>query len=280
MKHSLFLAALVTGCFCFSPCTYSQNVQSTQAQSENVDVLGTHVQQGDFGIYQSTVGLTTTRQNKKLVSFVRFKKIADSKKKTIQEDAAVLNHMISKDLLFKNTRSAMGLRFAQTFGKNEIVYDDHGLRFTYNVPMILVPSEQTSAAESEGEPKSDWEKAKEELNGVVIRTPIASGISVDATLPPARLKYSKDYVDQITKQIRIAMNNSGNIRDLDEDDTITVLVYGGSNMQSHRSVLGWRVKWKNVKDGQTGLEASLEEIRYIETDPSKPSRYTVQGSTK
>ena len=212
------------------------------------------------GLIQQLSGASAQQR----VQFTRFNKVDDEKKKTIREDATILNHMISKALPLKNSRTALGVDFVQYFGKNELVYNDHGLTLSYHVSIPLVATEKVASG-SESEPKSPWDKAKEELDSVTVISTSRDGTR--AALGGLRnlatnMKYDQEYVDRISGQINLALNSAGNFRDLSENDTITVFVYGLADKPGMQSVLAWRVKLKDLA-GNRGSD-SVESTAYIE----------------
>lgn len=267
MKISTLTAVLLVG-VCFQTVQGQDEITSPLAQPNNQrNHLTGQLLQGYSDATTRVLGtrsrLLTSNSRSAPVRFLNFHHVKEDRKQSIREDAAIINHMISSELPLKNSRSALGVNYVQTYGQNEISYDDHGLTFVYHVPVVLMAGENTDAEPETSKPQTPWEKAKAELESPAVGSlPLAAGIPflANSTHPP----FNQDYVDRITKSIRTALNNSGNIRDLAEDDMITVMVYGRSRKPGMRSVKGWRIKWKNVKDGQTGLSAAMEEISYEE----------------
>ena len=236
---------------------FATSATGQDAASPFSNQSGQNTQSGLFG------RVAQTKATK--VRFVRFNPVSDEARNTIREDAAVLNHMIAKELPLIKTRSALGVRYFASFGNNEVVYDDHGLRFVYNVPVQLIPAETEQESASDNPDKSEWEKAKAELHHASgFRAPSGLG-SNKFTVKESGMEYDEEYVERITKQIRTALSNAGNIRELSSDDMISVFVYGVGNNAATRSVKVWRVKWGELRQNGTDSPTRLEENSYFES---------------
>jgi hypothetical protein len=182
-----------------------------------------------------------------------------------------MNHLISKKLPLKNRQSALGVSYLQFYGTNGITYNDQGLTFAYHVPVVLIPGEDANANVSDDNPKSAWDAAKDEIKRPAGYRPLVTG--VNSYGGNKQSKFDQAYVDGITSQIRTALSNAGNIRNLNDDDWVTVLVYGASNKPGMQAVKGWRIQWKNAKKEGSEVSAALEESSYEEKSNGRTVNY-------
>lgn len=198
------------------------------------------------------------------VRFVQFNQMEKERRKSISEDAAVLNHLISKGMKLVDHRSALGVRVQQKIGNNEILYTDSGLTFIYHVPLILI-DDQNQNKKSVATAKSPWQKAKEEMS--LSRTPNGMLVNQWGSLKNPAGQFEKSTIESLKAQVKLALENVGNFRDLTPDDSVTVLIYGSSYQSNLRTVLGWKVKMADVKDEKVPSSA-IKTVEYAEPNPN------------
>ena len=205
------------------------------------------------------------------VRFLRFEPPTAFVKKSISEDASVLSYMISKGMNLVSQRNALGVAVPQYHGKSEAIYSDSGLTLIYHVPFLLIDEEVKKEATTKKE-LSPWQKAKLEM-AAKNRPANPNRVQSNWNVNFARPSFDKDLVDSLKKQIHQALENAGNFKDLQSDDSITVFLNGSSFKPGHRAILGWKVNMSEFANGKIKSPDSIKTVEYSEASDTRPASF-------
>ena len=214
------------------------------------------------------------RNNTPIVTFLAFE-VDESQRQTIVEDAAILNHMISKGLPSSNSGSAMGVTVSRRASRPQALYvEGNGLILVHSVQFPVAPIEESADTGSGDEepPSTEWDRARKSLQestrsarqGILVQS-----VQVDNGLI---MEYNPRRVDRLDASVRKALTQIGNFRDLAQDDRVTVFIYGtaprreGKPMQS---VVAWRARFGDIKS-ESADGALIEMVQRLEVDGSAP----------
>lgn len=222
------------------------------------------------------------------VRFIAFDEIDAERRKSITEDAAVLQHMLTK-MLSRPNPTALGVNVLSHGEPNVWYVEDRGLLLFYTVDRPVAPAEQESKQPVE-EPAvaNAWERARQELQREQQRhTPggyslMASGInrggglagggygSYPAGGPPA---FDPLYVEELNKVVTDALAQIGNFRALAPNDTVTVFVRGPSAdpTAGTTSVYAWRANPADAADDKTIPASAITRRQFSERQSSQPA---------
>ena len=156
-----------------------------------------------------------------------------------EEDMSVMARILEKAANGKKSESEHSGNYSvwtvgTPIGTPKNLYlDGYGAIFFINVNYPLVPPvAKEQPAESKSETDTEWEKTKNELYRpqtsspelIFNFTPFESGYGY-STGGPAE-EYDEDKVNELKENLTAALKNSGHIRRLKGDDTVTVVVTG------------------------------------------------------
>jgi len=163
---------------------------------------------------------------------VRFAQAESKEESTLEDDLAVMSHLLRKVLAEKggsphNNRNVLGVDVAFAPGSQPIrtVYlEGYGALFLLNVEFPLHPSPRPPGAQKEGkQTDSAWEQAKREYYG----EPAA-----DKTLATFVEAYDERKVSALKEGLFEALKSAANIRGLKFNESIIVCVAGGGTTRA------------------------------------------------
>jgi len=149
------------------------------------------------------------------------------------EDLTVMAHLFDKVLEGlpgeKRPYTAMGIDVFHVPGSRpmrSIYLEGYGAVFMLNVGFPLVrPPAKAEPKEAESETDSAWEEAKQELYGPRPGAGLPSG--------PAE-EFSDQKVKELKAELLEALKSASNIRQMKDEDFVTVCVFGGASSGSAR----------------------------------------------
>ena len=205
--------------------------------------------------------------------FFSFQPMESEAKQKFVDDLNVLDYMVRKALPSARTRAALGVQVNIYNSKPEIkVVDGFGVIMNYQAAIALAPvrEKRDDSAEEKKEEKSDWEKAKSEMqesggdlrnnflsaDGQRITSSRAGFFANGQTIPT----YNESYVDELKEGLKKALSNAINVGQLGEDDQVLLILKGASWHEGSvwkQTVLSMRV---SMSDFNSSKEIDLEKI--------------------
>jgi len=175
--------------------------------------------------YSSTVqGLPHNEQTSRAL-VIRSSEVDPKDQSSIEEDLAVMSHILDKALDEKlgnqsHGRKAMGIDvwFASNSNPFRSLYlEGYGAVFMFKVGFPLLPPPKKETPKEKRETSSTWEEARQELYG----NPGASK-AISAQVED----YDEEKVTALKDCLFDALQNASNIHDLKPDDSITLCIFG------------------------------------------------------
>lgn len=211
--------------------------------------------------------------------FLCFGGIEPERREAIVADTQVFNHLLNRGLPQHPTRFTMGVN-VRAAGENAMFYvDGTGLILVYCVDFpVAVFTETAEEAEAKSETLTDWEKAKKELetgqgrymraDGFSTGSVSYSGAVTSALLPTAAepVAFDKELVQRLDECVTSALVQAGNFRALNENDSITIYIYGPSGVPNERTVIAWQARVADAGSDKLIPESKIECKQYRESD--------------
>ena len=186
-----------------------------------------------------------------------------------QEDWQIMERILEKAVNQRDEgKQAMGIAVRMPFkgfGEPRNVYlEGYGALFFLDVGFPLMPP---ATVKEDSQPKdttkAEWEEAKRELNHPA--EPFVFNWSESGGLRPPREEYSADRVEELKKNMLIALKNAAHIKALKSDETVTVIVTGATP--------AGKVKTKN----KPGTDANPNPPSQRENDEKRVARLLVRA---
>jgi hypothetical protein len=187
----------------------------------------------------------------------------------VEADLNVMAHILDKAVRSDKSARAMGI---PVFGwipggsavPQNLYIEDYGALFFLNVNYsLLPPPDKSSEVDTKEKLPSEWEQARREM----ARPSPAGGADALATYGEsfereflwsggAPAPYDADKVEELKKSLISALKNAANIRKLNTDETVTVVVTGPGGTR------------RFIKNGGSGPRQSQdEEVKISELNP-------------
>ncbi|MHB1308560.1 MAG: hypothetical protein ACYC23_15885 [Limisphaerales bacterium] len=218
----------------------------------------------------------------------------------IVEDLNVMHRILTKAASAGNasagTKTAMGIAVLSSGGKSapsSIYLEGFGVVFLLNVhyPLTAPPSndDATPAANPED---TTWEEAKREVYGQRSTRRSGTGMSPELMAryglaspePPRLVPYNQARVEALTTALMTAARNVTNIRNLDDEENVVVVVRGTSGgktthvVKSQRSsdAEGGAEHDRSARSGSSGVQYSVNAVGYVTSDSAPDSTLTLR----
>ena len=204
--------------------------------------------------------------------FFSFEPMDRETKNNLEEDLNVLDYLIRKALPGAKTRAALGVQVNVYNSKSSVkIIDGFGIIMNYEVGMALAPVKKAKdeSAANKNEEKTDWEKAKSELqnssgslSNVYIDgsgnriTSTRNGLLASRSLPT----YDEELVEDLKTGLKEALSNAINVDQLGKGDQVLVTLKGATwhdGEQWKQTVLSMRI---SMSDFNSAKEIDLDKI--------------------
>ena len=224
----------------------------------------------------------------------------DQARGMIVEDLNVMHRILTKAASAGNasagTKTAMGIAVFSPGGKSapsSIYLEGFGVVFLLNVnyPLTAPPSndDATPAANPED---TTWEEAKREVYGQRSTRRPGTGMSPEMMAryglaspePPRQVPYNKARVEVLTSALMTAARNVTNIRKLDDEENVVVVVRGTSGGKTTHVVKslnsgeaeGSQESGRSARHGPTDVVFSVNAVGYVTSDNAPDSTLTLR----
>jgi hypothetical protein len=209
------------------------------------------------------------------VRCLSFGPIEEPRRKSLEEDTTILEHLLNKAIPAQVQRNALGVSVLQSTGaKSPLYVEGAGLFLFRHVAQPVAPLSQDEPSEpSKDEPEtSEWERARQELaqgdprSAALFRRYLLAR-QVDPKLnyaSRASMAYDEGVYREFDQVISGALRQVGNFRELKPADFVTVIVYGPAANPGEQTVAAWRVKVSDGISGQEIPDSQIDRQQYVQ----------------
>ncbi|MDB6124257.1 MAG: hypothetical protein JWQ71_3250 [Pedosphaera sp.] len=194
---------------------------------------------------------------------------------TAKEDLSVMSRILEKSLTkggAEDDYRVMGIRLLSSGGGvKSMQIEGYGAIFLLNVNFPLTgPAEKSKEVETKEPANSTWEEAKRELYGNRRATP-----GVTPFAKPQMEAYDPKRVEDLKESLVQALKYAGNIRNLNVDDVVTVVV---SSEGGNATFWAKKLVVENGGGGFGGKsEYSIDDEDHVKPAPHPKSTLTLRA---